>query len=357
MSKLDSSVSVFLAEARSCRFDSSSIVLNLLRSFLFKRSPSLRPGCGPTGPLEARSRKPGNGRPGLVKARTPRASRRPTAATRPDPLLRARVGHASRNGRRQVRTRVRRAALDARRPAARWTACSIVSRRAPRPGRAARPAHQAQARLRRDQRGAGATAHGAEVPGRGHPALRLRPGREDQGRDGGLPDRRAPARRATPCWPWPARDDRSPRHAVMRIRIGDEDGGDQIRVDALGPAAASSRSQVVERLIHTAMEIGAQGYEGHPVGTILVIGDSTAVMEKSRQLTLNPFQGMSEVGAQRASTRPSATPSRPSPCSTAPSSSARTGWCSPPAATSRSVSQGREAAHGARAPATPPRPR
>jgi DNA integrity scanning protein DisA with diadenylate cyclase activity len=43
------------------------------------------------------------------------------------------------------------------------------------------------------------------------------------------------------------------------------------------------------------MEIGAEGYEGHPVGTILVIGGSTAVMEKSRQLTLNPFQGISEA--------------------------------------------------------------
>ncbi|HET6922884.1 MAG TPA: diadenylate cyclase, partial [Anaeromyxobacteraceae bacterium] len=40
--------------------------------------------------------------------------------------------------------------------------------------------------------------------------------------------------------------------------------------------------------------IGAQGHEGHPVGTIFVIGDSKAVMELSRQLLLNPFQGVSE---------------------------------------------------------------
>jgi DNA integrity scanning protein DisA with diadenylate cyclase activity len=43
------------------------------------------------------------------------------------------------------------------------------------------------------------------------------------------------------------------------------------------------------------MEIGAEGYEGHAVGTIVVVGDSTAVMERSRQLTLNPFQGISEA--------------------------------------------------------------
>ena len=81
-------------------------------------------------------------------------------------------------------------------------------------------------------------------------------------------------------------------------RIGDEQGAEQeeekVRVDAIGLAPEFS-SQVVEALIHTAMEIGAQGYEGHPVGTILVVGDATAVMEKSRQLTLNPFQGMSET--------------------------------------------------------------
>ena len=80
---------------------------------------------------------------------------------------------------------------------------------------------------------------------------------------------------------------------LVRIRLGDEDD-EPIRVDSLdlGPEFSS---QVVEGLLHVAMEIGAQGYEGHPTGTILVIGDSTAVMEKSRQLTLNPFAGMSEV--------------------------------------------------------------
>ncbi len=70
---------------------------------------------------------------------------------------------------------------------------------------------------------------------------------------------------------------------LVRIRLGDEED-EPIR-----------RSQVVESLLHVAMEIGAQGYEGHPTGTILVVGDSTAVMEKSRQLTLNPFSAISEA--------------------------------------------------------------
>jgi DNA integrity scanning protein DisA with diadenylate cyclase activity len=81
---------------------------------------------------------------------------------------------------------------------------------------------------------------------------------------------------------------------LVRVRIGSEQEEERVRVDAIGLAPEFS-SQVVEALIHAAMEIGAQGYEGHPVGTILVVGDATAVMEKSRQLTLNPFQGMSEA--------------------------------------------------------------
>lgn len=82
---------------------------------------------------------------------------------------------------------------------------------------------------------------------------------------------------------------------VIKIDIGsNDDPEDKIRVDALGLPAEFS-TQVIESLIHTAMEIGAEGYEGHAVGTIIVVGDATAVMEKSRQLILNPFQGISEA--------------------------------------------------------------
>ncbi|WP_242394665.1 DNA integrity scanning protein DisA nucleotide-binding domain protein [Anaeromyxobacter oryzisoli] len=81
---------------------------------------------------------------------------------------------------------------------------------------------------------------------------------------------------------------------LVKVLIGSEDPEEKLRVDTLGLPPEFS-SQVVESLIHTAMEIGAEGYEGSPVGTIIVIGDSTAVMEKSRQLILNPFQGISEA--------------------------------------------------------------
>jgi diadenylate cyclase len=81
---------------------------------------------------------------------------------------------------------------------------------------------------------------------------------------------------------------------LIKITIGFDDPEEQVRVDTLGLPPEFS-TQVIEGLIHTAMEIGAEGYEGHPVGTIIVVGDSTAVMEKSRQLNLNPFQGISEA--------------------------------------------------------------
>ncbi len=54
-------------------------------------------------------------------------------------------------------------------------------------------------------------------------------------------------------------------------------------------------SQVVDALIQVALQVGQQGFEGHPIGTIITVGDHTNVLEKSRQLTINPFQGLSEA--------------------------------------------------------------
>ncbi len=81
---------------------------------------------------------------------------------------------------------------------------------------------------------------------------------------------------------------------IVRIRIGSESEEEKVSIDALGLPPEFS-TQVIEQIIHVAMEIGAQGYEGHPTGTIFVVGDSTSVMEKSRQITLNPFHAMSEA--------------------------------------------------------------
>ncbi len=52
--------------------------------------------------------------------------------------------------------------------------------------------------------------------------------------------------------------------------------------------------EVVERMIDIAVELGAEGREGKPVGALFVIGDSERVLSLSRQLIINPFRGYTE---------------------------------------------------------------
>jgi DNA integrity scanning protein DisA with diadenylate cyclase activity len=80
---------------------------------------------------------------------------------------------------------------------------------------------------------------------------------------------------------------------MMTMRIG---GSLDDRVAIEGVKLGDEfNSQVVDALIQLALQIGQEGFEGHPVGTIICIGDHTALLEKSRQLTINPFQGLAEV--------------------------------------------------------------
>jgi len=53
-------------------------------------------------------------------------------------------------------------------------------------------------------------------------------------------------------------------------------------------------TQVMDALIQLGLEIGQEGFEGHPIGTIFTVGDHNTVLERSRQMTINPFQGLSE---------------------------------------------------------------
>jgi DNA integrity scanning protein DisA with diadenylate cyclase activity len=48
---------------------------------------------------------------------------------------------------------------------------------------------------------------------------------------------------------------------------------------------------VIEKVIEMALEIGLEGREGKPVGTILVLGDHKKVLTDSRPLVFNPFKG------------------------------------------------------------------
>ncbi|MBS1263959.1 MAG: hypothetical protein MAG715_01154 [Methanonatronarchaeales archaeon] len=50
-------------------------------------------------------------------------------------------------------------------------------------------------------------------------------------------------------------------------------------------------AEVMRAVITLAVEIGREGREGRPVGTMFVVGDSDKVMASSHQLLLNPFEG------------------------------------------------------------------
>jgi diadenylate cyclase len=78
--------------------------------------------------------------------------------------------------------------------------------------------------------------------------------------------------------------------SILVVTVGQEEGDGSFGfLQAEGVSAG-----VMDALIDLAVSIGVEGWEGRPVGALFVVGDSNTVMEKSRQLTLNPFQGYSE---------------------------------------------------------------
>lgn len=78
--------------------------------------------------------------------------------------------------------------------------------------------------------------------------------------------------------------------SILVVTVGEEvQGGSFSFLQAQGVSAG-----VFDALFDLAVRIGVEGWEGRPVGALFVVGDAATVMEKSRQLTLNPFQGYSE---------------------------------------------------------------
>lgn len=80
---------------------------------------------------------------------------------------------------------------------------------------------------------------------------------------------------------------------VVKLKIG-QGLDEQTPIETLDLPSAFN-GQVVQAIASLALAVGHQGYEGHPVGTIFVVGDSERVLERSRQLTINPFQGLPEA--------------------------------------------------------------
>ena len=63
---------------------------------------------------------------------------------------------------------------------------------------------------------------------------------------------------------------------------------------AAEPLPPDVKPAVFERLLTIAGELGVEGREGRPVGTIFILGDSVRVLAQSRQLVINPFHGYPE---------------------------------------------------------------
>ncbi len=55
------------------------------------------------------------------------------------------------------------------------------------------------------------------------------------------------------------------------------------------------KSLVINEVLNIAMELGMEGREGKPVGTIFIIGDSDNVLKMSSQLILNPFENHNAI--------------------------------------------------------------
>jgi diadenylate cyclase len=78
--------------------------------------------------------------------------------------------------------------------------------------------------------------------------------------------------------------------SILMVNVGPDEedvGFGFLRSEGVQP-------EILEALIDLAVTIGVEGWEGRPVGALFIIGDSSKVMEQSRPLSLNPFQGYSE---------------------------------------------------------------
>jgi DNA integrity scanning protein DisA with diadenylate cyclase activity len=94
------------------------------------------------------------------------------------------------------------------------------------------------------------------------------------------------------------RDDKG--HIVEILCIGhditDRKRGGEVRISTdtwkdLVVADTDVRDVVFDAVFHICTEISIEGREGKAVGTTFLIGDTKNVLDKSRQIILNPFEG------------------------------------------------------------------
>lgn len=80
-------------------------------------------------------------------------------------------------------------------------------------------------------------------------------------------------------------NDITDRKREGEVRISTESWKDSVVNDT------DVREEIFDAVFHICTEISIEGREGKPVGTTFLIGDTKHVLEKSRQIILNPFEG------------------------------------------------------------------
>ncbi|MDD4357528.1 MAG: diadenylate cyclase [Smithellaceae bacterium] len=80
--------------------------------------------------------------------------------------------------------------------------------------------------------------------------------------------------------------------SIFFIDVGKE--FEILTYDFINDVVESVEPEVFNAVLNIACELAAQGRESRKVGTIFVLGDDEKVMQLSRQMIMNPFQGYPE---------------------------------------------------------------
>jgi DNA integrity scanning protein DisA with diadenylate cyclase activity len=74
-----------------------------------------------------------------------------------------------------------------------------------------------------------------------------------------------------------------------------ESGAGEFRISELVKLTDGIRPDTLQAVLSVACKIGRVTRSGKPLGALMVLGDSKNVLERSRQLILNPFEGHEEA--------------------------------------------------------------
>ncbi|MCX7665238.1 MAG: hypothetical protein N2112_06815 [Gemmataceae bacterium] len=90
----------------------------------------------------------------------------------------------------------------------------------------------------------------------------------------------------------PEEDGPEPIDSISLIHLGEH--LEQLTLQDLRRIETNIPIETLRLVINLATEIGREGREGKPTGTILVVGDTRKVLSMSHQLNFNPFKGYSK---------------------------------------------------------------